>query len=594
MRGTEWLIVDTETDGLMDPIHVVEIAAQRMNGWEPVGERFRVLLNHNVPIPPAAVAVHGYTEEFLRRHGEKPHVAHAQFHDFAQGLPIVAHNLSFDWNRALEPEWRRLGLAPAAQRGFCSLMLSRRVVDGARSYSLDALREMFSISTNHAHRAFGDVDAVVELFTHVFRPKLEGAGIDSFDGVMEFACKTPVAKCLCQFRVQPANSGSGGKAEGLDSWYFIDGQNESRGPLRATEIVALTGGVACWVWQDGMADWVSSENHQAFLEALQKPNAKTPRGRARARRNPASKVEELKTICGDILKDGVVTTEEVVQLAQWLEQAGEINEWPATEIAQALESILMDGAVTDEERKELQVLLERANENGSPAGCDAGASPNETPLLPVTKVELTCVGNAGSGYLQTQIRVVWFEVLVNKERRWVDVIEHDLPIKSHRRENRINYCTYEIPEGVVCFFERYVQTKPRVHERKFFQMLDGEFKDLGEGVQFDFVARFLGEYEGWNVCVGQNREDLREMRGQSADEETRESMGLFETTATIRVNEARAEPAKPAELQSNPGQFSVVELTQGTQEWLQWRQEGIGASDAQPSWEKTLGRRLRT
>ncbi len=78
-NGAEWLIVDTETDGLMDPIHVVEIAAQRMRGWEPVGDKFRVLLNHNVHIPSAAVAIHGYTEDFLRRNGQDPIQAHTMF-----------------------------------------------------------------------------------------------------------------------------------------------------------------------------------------------------------------------------------------------------------------------------------------------------------------------------------------------------------------------------------------------------------------------------------------------------------------------------------------------------------------------------------
>jgi hypothetical protein len=56
MKNTHWLIVDTETDGLTDPIHVVEIAAQRMHGWEPVGEKFRVLLNHNIPNPRRPLA----------------------------------------------------------------------------------------------------------------------------------------------------------------------------------------------------------------------------------------------------------------------------------------------------------------------------------------------------------------------------------------------------------------------------------------------------------------------------------------------------------------------------------------------------------
>ena len=122
------------------------------------------------------------------------------FRDFARNLPVVAHNLSFDWNRALCPEWGRLRLAPAGRRGFCSLMLSRRVVDETKSYSLDALRQAFRVSSNYAHRAFGDVDTMVALLGRIFRPRLEGAGVDSFERVTEFACKTPVAKCLCAVR----------------------------------------------------------------------------------------------------------------------------------------------------------------------------------------------------------------------------------------------------------------------------------------------------------------------------------------------------------------------------------------------------------
>jgi hypothetical protein len=52
MRDESWLVVDTETDGLIEPVQVVEIAAQRMRGWQRDGEAFRVLLNHDVPIDP--------------------------------------------------------------------------------------------------------------------------------------------------------------------------------------------------------------------------------------------------------------------------------------------------------------------------------------------------------------------------------------------------------------------------------------------------------------------------------------------------------------------------------------------------------------
>ncbi len=41
MKKTNWILLDTETTGLTGPIYVVELAAQRMRGWEPDGEPFQ-------------------------------------------------------------------------------------------------------------------------------------------------------------------------------------------------------------------------------------------------------------------------------------------------------------------------------------------------------------------------------------------------------------------------------------------------------------------------------------------------------------------------------------------------------------------------
>src|ERR1017187_8233405 len=116
MKDTNWILVDTETDGLFKPIHIVEIAAQRMCGWEPVGNPFQVFLNHDVPIPREVVAIHGYTREFLRRRGLVPREAHDEFRRYVNADPVSAHNLSFDWNRCLVPEWRRLRVKPVDRK----------------------------------------------------------------------------------------------------------------------------------------------------------------------------------------------------------------------------------------------------------------------------------------------------------------------------------------------------------------------------------------------------------------------------------------------------------------------------------------------
>ena len=70
MMDTHWILLDTETTGFAAPVFVVEIAAQRICGWEPVGAPFRRLLNQNADIPAEASRVHGYTREILERDGD--------------------------------------------------------------------------------------------------------------------------------------------------------------------------------------------------------------------------------------------------------------------------------------------------------------------------------------------------------------------------------------------------------------------------------------------------------------------------------------------------------------------------------------------
>ena len=129
MQDSPWCLIDTETTGLHSPIFVVEIAAQRMRGWEPNGLPFRRLVNHGLDIPPEAARVHGYTREILERDGDDPAEVYRDFARYAHDLPIAAYNLSYDWDEVLLPEWQRLGLAPVGKRGLCCLELARRLLD---------------------------------------------------------------------------------------------------------------------------------------------------------------------------------------------------------------------------------------------------------------------------------------------------------------------------------------------------------------------------------------------------------------------------------------------------------------------------------
>lgn len=352
------MIVDTETSGLYDPVHVVELSAQLMEGWEPVGNPFWMLLNHDVPIHPEATAIHGYTREFLQRSGYSPHRVHAAFRDYAGDCPLVAHNLNFDWNRALEPEWARLGIPPVGRRGFCCLMLARRLVTETAGHRLEVLKEHFQLTAGRSHQARHDVLTVVELFRKVYRRWLEPAGLDTFSAVADFSRLTPVSKCLDMVREERRAKAAAPPplsppAPAPDKWWYVDRGNVTQGPVSAREARERIGAEAFYVWRTGMSGWTVSNACPEFIDCLRLP--------APPRRYQADKtMGELAGLCRGLTVNSRITTAQVMALHSWLQDAGPLlNQWPASEIAQTLERILEDGVVTKEEKEELRILIQR-------------------------------------------------------------------------------------------------------------------------------------------------------------------------------------------------------------------------------------------
>ena len=449
-----WVIIDVETDGLYDPIHVVELAGQLMEGWEPVGEPFRMLLNHDVPIPPVAVEIHGYTQEYLRDHGQDPRYVYAAFSDYARDYPLVAHNLSYDWNRSLEPEWARIGISPIGQRGFCCMMLARRLVTETKSYRLDVLKECFRLSPSESHRAKNDVLAIVELFNKVYQPRLESCGLYTFDSVVEFSKQTPVAKCLHMIR-------RGVKSEPpapvlQDEWYYLDAASNAHGPFPACDINERAGLEMFYVYREGMADWAVNRECSEFL-ALSDVRADVARP---VRRYDAAKsAAELVGVCRGIIADDKITTAEVMFLNSWLEDAGCITEWPASEIAQTVERILEDGKVTKAEKDELKHLIQAIS---APTADDPVGSTDQgvTEILPIvapvkgngyyTVVELEQGSREWREWRHRGIGASDAPVIMG-ENPWNDVTallrEKSGPLRSHRQNAAMARGTELEPEA---------------------------------------------------------------------------------------------------------------------------------------------------
>jgi len=186
--NTEWILLDTETTGFKAPIFVVELAAQRMKGWETDGEPFRNLINQNEDIPPGAARVHGYTREILERDGELPVQVYDEFATYVGSRPLVAYNISYDLDDVLLPEWERLGLDPIGHRGFCAYHFAQRLLDPvpAGNCKLQTLRQYYRLPERGAHTGMGDVETVIDLFQNVLKPLADERGLRSWDDLVSY------------------------------------------------------------------------------------------------------------------------------------------------------------------------------------------------------------------------------------------------------------------------------------------------------------------------------------------------------------------------------------------------------------------------
>jgi len=79
-----------------------------------------------------------------------------------------------------------------ARRSRC-----RRVIPETGGHSLDYLRDCFNLNPGgRTHQAQHDVGTVVEMIWNIYRPRLESAGLTTFDSVADFSRQTPVAECI--------------------------------------------------------------------------------------------------------------------------------------------------------------------------------------------------------------------------------------------------------------------------------------------------------------------------------------------------------------------------------------------------------------
>jgi DNA polymerase III subunit epsilon len=161
-------VIDFETTGLSPSLgdRATEVAIVVLQGTQVV-DRFQSLMNAGVRISRFIEEYTGISNEMVRAAPPAAQVM-AEAARFVHGMPLVAHNASFD-QRFWAAELERLGLDTRAQAPFaCTMLLSRRLYPQAGSYRLGALAAFHAIpAAGRAHRALADAEVAAALLARI-------------------------------------------------------------------------------------------------------------------------------------------------------------------------------------------------------------------------------------------------------------------------------------------------------------------------------------------------------------------------------------------------------------------------------------------
>ena len=162
---TSYICVDVETTGLNPKEEkLIEIGAVKVINGQ-VTDRFQSFVNPGRSLSSRIVALTGITDEMLLG-APKPAEIMPKFQEFCGDLPILGHNLQFDYaflKKAMVNE--KLDFH---KEGLDTLRIARKYLSELPSRSLVFLCEYFAIK-HTAHRALGDAEATSKLYGELCR-----------------------------------------------------------------------------------------------------------------------------------------------------------------------------------------------------------------------------------------------------------------------------------------------------------------------------------------------------------------------------------------------------------------------------------------
>ncbi len=169
MNGTDgtlpldggFVVFDIETTGLYPAKdRITEIGAVKVENGK-ISDKFSTFVNPGMPIPEFITKLTGITDEMVAD-APDTNAALESFIEFTGGLPVVAHNASFD--TGFIKHHARLNNKIFNNTILDTLQLSRYLFPELSKHKLDAVAKHLGIRLDNHHRAVNDAQATAEIF----------------------------------------------------------------------------------------------------------------------------------------------------------------------------------------------------------------------------------------------------------------------------------------------------------------------------------------------------------------------------------------------------------------------------------------------
>lgn len=168
-----YVVIDVETSGLNPDEHeIIELGAIMVVD-HCIKERFSLLVRPQQTIKSKIEEITGITNAMLQNEGVEISVAMPKFIAFLCDLPVVSHNMDFDYS-FLRKACAVCNLPLLSNRSIDTLTLSRRKIKQVGNYKLSTLANHFAIETEQMHRSIADCEITYQLYEKLIN-------IDNFD-----------------------------------------------------------------------------------------------------------------------------------------------------------------------------------------------------------------------------------------------------------------------------------------------------------------------------------------------------------------------------------------------------------------------------